>query len=552
MESEGLESEIIMDGIIAFVSPAGDPFWAMTRNEKSLAPKAASVFVFTGSLLLLGIFIAGFVLRFWDLEAKPIHHDEAVNGWLTAEAWTRGFINYDPTNYHGVLLFLIYQFAELIAEPSLLAYRLVTSLAGAFSVGFFLVLAFQRKKMGFVWAALALLMSPAFFFFSRSAIHEAVFVFFQILFVWGLLQGVSFFEAQKDLSLIRKVLSLAAVGLLGMMLLKETFVLLGVSVLAALLPELISNRQKWLKHAKRADFDFWFRPIFLFLLAWVVLQSSFLQHVEDLADFVKAFLPWLKTGTDQGGHAKPFYFWLNLVWDYEPILLLALGCSAVSIFSKDKLLRISSRLAILHLIIYSLIPYKTVWCSISIFWPFLLVLGLWWDRLLLLPQQLGLSLQWGLPLFILAGIIFQFPQYRVLLYGDYKSTSHRYLYVETSPEVTVFWKKLEEELLTVPLLKSERLVWQAKELWPLPWLTHQIKNQGYVKELTTDHSNAFLIFAEVEEFRLKRSLFNQTHDFQEVQLRAEGPRLVVGQRKTTSKITSKEPSKELDMIRENQ
>lgn len=538
MESEGPESEIFMDGIIAFVGAAGDHFWAMTQNEKSHTLPATPVLAFLLSLLLLVIFFAGFVLRFWDLGAKPIHHDEAVNAWLTAEAWTRGFINYDPTNYHGVLLFLIYQFAELISGPSVIAYRMVTSLAGAFSVGFFLLLAYQRKSTGLVWAALALLMSPAFFFFSRSAIHEAVFVFFQILFVWGLLQAVSFFEVQKDLAKIRMALSLAAAGLLGMMLLKETFVLLGVATAAALIPELILNRQKWLKHGARVPFEFWFRPIFLFLLGWVVLQSGFLQNVEDLFDFVKAFLPWLKTGTDQSGHAKPFYFWLKLVWDYEPVLLLAMVCSAISIFSKDQLLRISSRLAVLHLLIYSLIPYKTVWCSISIFWPFLLVFGLWWDRVKLLPPGARQLIHLVLPLFVLGGIAYQFRQYQTLLYGDYKSTSHRYLYVETSPEIINLWKKLEVKLNEAPLLKSEQLVWQAKEVWPLPWLTHEIKNQGYVKELTDELSKAHFIFAEIEEFNRKRSLFAETHDFQEVQLRAEGPRLAVGLRKEIGIIGS--------------
>jgi predicted membrane-bound mannosyltransferase len=54
---------------------------------------------------LLITLLALIFFRFYDLNLRPIHHDESVNGWFVDGMFKNGFYNYDPNNYHGPLYF---------------------------------------------------------------------------------------------------------------------------------------------------------------------------------------------------------------------------------------------------------------------------------------------------------------------------------------------------------------------------------------------------------------------------------------------------------------
>src|SRR5258705_4133922 len=48
--------------------------------------------------------IAAFV-RFYKLDLKPLHHDEAVNGFFLMRLLKTGSYQYDPANFHGPALY---------------------------------------------------------------------------------------------------------------------------------------------------------------------------------------------------------------------------------------------------------------------------------------------------------------------------------------------------------------------------------------------------------------------------------------------------------------
>lgn len=272
-------------------------------------------------IVALLIFLMAAVFRFFQLSAKPIHHDEAVNGWITAQSWVNGFVNYDPTNFHGALLFWIYQLAELIGGARIESYRSVSVL---FALGSLVLLlyAFERLTWGAILTGFVFALSPAFFFFSRSAIHEMPFLFFQILFVAAVLQVSD--KASRD-----RMLLPALIGLIGMILLKETFVLLcaGVVVVLLLEPKL---------RAIYLDKDLkWLIPFLAPFGVLLFIQSSGFQNWSDVPDLVIAFLPWLKTGTDLSGHAKPWYFWIEILAQYEPALVFGLLLSVIGAFRQE-------------------------------------------------------------------------------------------------------------------------------------------------------------------------------------------------------------------------
>ena len=51
------------------------------------------------------ILIVAAVLRFYDLDLVPLHHDEGVNGNFLVRLVREGYYHYDPANYHGPTLY---------------------------------------------------------------------------------------------------------------------------------------------------------------------------------------------------------------------------------------------------------------------------------------------------------------------------------------------------------------------------------------------------------------------------------------------------------------
>src|SRR5215467_16224381 len=49
----------------------------------------------------VGLLVVTAGLRLFDLSAKPLHHDEGVNGMFMTTLFRSGYYHYDPSNYHG-------------------------------------------------------------------------------------------------------------------------------------------------------------------------------------------------------------------------------------------------------------------------------------------------------------------------------------------------------------------------------------------------------------------------------------------------------------------
>src|SRR5689334_25417170 len=60
---------------------------------------------------VIAIFLIAAVLRLYNLNLVPLHHDEGVNGNFLVRLVREGAYNYDPANYHGPTL---YYFSAII------------------------------------------------------------------------------------------------------------------------------------------------------------------------------------------------------------------------------------------------------------------------------------------------------------------------------------------------------------------------------------------------------------------------------------------------------
>lgn len=136
------------------------------------------------------ILIAGFALALWplNLDERPMHNDEAVNGIKFGQLWEHGGYKYDPNEHHGPsLYYATLALSRLTGAPADFdrftesRLRLTTVV---FGVGLILLLFLVSDGLGrcaTIWAALFTAVSPAVVFYSRYYIHEVLLVFFAFL-----------------------------------------------------------------------------------------------------------------------------------------------------------------------------------------------------------------------------------------------------------------------------------------------------------------------------------------------------------------------------------
>ena len=97
------------------------------QQAAGLTHRIKSIFTFERIFIL--ILILAFILRFWQLDLKLLHHDEAIHSWFCYELLTKGAWQYDPS-YHGPFLYYVTTGMFALIGPSDFAARLLPSLFG--------------------------------------------------------------------------------------------------------------------------------------------------------------------------------------------------------------------------------------------------------------------------------------------------------------------------------------------------------------------------------------------------------------------------------------
>lgn len=131
--------------------------------------------------------------RFWQLELKPLHHDEGVNSHFLMTLFRDGIYRYDPANYHGPdLYYLALAFTKMFGLNTI-SIRASVAIFGVLIVVLALFLKNYIGKIGSLAAALFLALSPGMVYISRYFIHEILFVFFS----FGIVVGVLYFIEKR-------------------------------------------------------------------------------------------------------------------------------------------------------------------------------------------------------------------------------------------------------------------------------------------------------------------------------------------------------------------
>jgi uncharacterized protein (TIGR03663 family) len=488
----------------------------MPSVKNLISPLGAAILI-EGSILLLAA-----LLRLWNLDIKPAHFDEGINGWFVDQMREAGFYRYDPENYHGPLYFYgLFVFLTLFGR-NLWALRLPAVLSSIAAV--WMTLRFGRfvGTRAARFGALALAVSPAALFYGRYAIHEPWFVFALMLTTWGVL-GLWSEGGKRDL-----IATFAGVTLL--LLLKETGMIhLVCMVLAAgclMIWQRFVPSSPALPLAGRgwsARDLAWCCP--LSLLALLFFYSGNFLNWPGLPDFFKAYLKWFQTGTGAGGHEKTDFqfgslgflnwYWLSLMGRYEWPALLGLIYAVRLAWPAPALLRYLAITALGVLAAYSVIPYKTPWCILSILWPFLLLFGCAVDEGLKSPRLRIPSVVACLLLLSVSLIITVRLNFR-----HFTDPKEPYVYVQTQPGIVV---------VTDPVLgmasrdpRNHAMSGQIilESYYPLPWIFGEFTRIGYYgKEAVPAVLDGDFIVAQTADQQLIEGRLKQPYLRQRFQLR---------------------------------
>jgi uncharacterized protein (TIGR03663 family) len=443
------------------------------------------------------ILVAVFIFCFSHLPLKPPHSDEGVNGFFVNTLWEKGFYTYDPNNYHGPLLFYLFQISEKIFGFGILSFRIISAMFLVLTV---VVILKSRDVLGSsasLFIAIALGLSPGMIFFSRSAIHEPVFVFFQIVWMIG------FLKSRKNLN--KQGLLWFFTGFFGCVVLKETFLILGVAFLLAWLWLEVSPKilERFHRQAERphqlalADIPLPFvlkitlTGVFVLLL----LFTGFLNHWKGASDFFITLMPWLKTGVGGSGHDKPLFHWITLLLRYEWIASFGVVLSCIGLFHCSWKIRFFSALALINAIIYSVIPYKTPWCIMSILWPLVFVTGLLFEYLVVTVRPRYRTAAILLSVFLIVGLGHAAVVGYKLNFRQYADPREPYVYVQTKEDVTVIGDIIREKIEASPHYQNMTVWISLKDTWPLTWIFSRFPHVSF-GEADVLTPKADVIFAE--------------------------------------------------------
>jgi uncharacterized protein (TIGR03663 family) len=265
-------------------------------------------------VVFLLIFLATVALRFYSLDLKLFHHDEAVHAWFAYKLLTDGTYLYDPM-YHGPFLYYATAGVFSILGDSDLTGRLLPALFGCLVV--LLVypiywLGYLDKKQTLV-AALFLAVSPNMVYFSRFLRNDIFIVFFTMLLLVALLY---YFERGQTRYAL---LAGTAIGL-GMSA-KENMpiviLIFGVYLIYLIWTGKVRFPAHWIR-----DFVL---GVFVAVAIATVFYSSFGAHPEMALDWwLRAIEHWTAMHEMQRLGGPPYFYLLLFILYEVPILILAI------------------------------------------------------------------------------------------------------------------------------------------------------------------------------------------------------------------------------------
>ncbi len=264
--------------------------------------------------LFLLILLATIILRFYSLDLKLFHHDEAIHAWFSYRLLTEGTYTYDPM-YHGPLRYYVTAGMFALLGDSDLVGRLVPALLGTLLVPLLYPiykLGYLDKKQTLV-AALFLAVSPNMVYFSRFLRDDPFIIFFTMVLLVALLY---YFERHQ----MRYALLAGTVIGLGISTMENmpiVILIFGVYLLYLVWTRKVRLPARWVRDLALVA-----------LVAFGIMAafySSFGAHPEMIMTWwLRAIEHWTAMHQMQRLGGPPYFYILLFILYELPVLILAI------------------------------------------------------------------------------------------------------------------------------------------------------------------------------------------------------------------------------------
>lgn len=322
--------------------------------------------------IILTILVLSTLIKIFHISVRVPHHDELSNLKLIYDIGIKGFYHYQADHHHGPLFFYIIKLVDLLFDDGIRGMRITNVIISQVTL-LYIIKICKLIKTNYILPSIIFTTSPAFYFFSRYAIHEPQFIFFQITLIYGILLRL------VDKSKKSKYYIIWSTCLL--ILTKENYIIFYATVIIGLIITL-----KKIKPEIKFDKIIIIHSTFAFVLL-LLIYSEFFTNISGITELIKSIFKWVNIGVNDISLSEPWYYYLKKITLIEvyilPIILLMLIKLKKISREKQFLLIIS----ILNLIIHSLIPYKTPWLICNIIWPIVILSGEV-NKLIILPISL--------------------------------------------------------------------------------------------------------------------------------------------------------------------
>jgi uncharacterized protein (TIGR03663 family) len=424
--------------------------------------------------------LIGLAIRLPQLNARPMHTDEAVNAYIVGQLLAKEPFIYDPQDRHGPALAALtlpmvrMQGAKSFSDLTESELRIVPVVAGTITI---LLFGAAVEMFGFIPSLIAGILfaiAPLPVYYDRYFIHESLFC----AATFGLIQS------GWRTSQTRSVRHAALAGVCAALMLacKETallhfFALAAAAVLFGLRNARGTPRMQWIL----------LKPILAaavsFLLLTAALFSWFGGNWKALPALLHA-APNLFARASGQGHEKPFWYfgWL-FTRGWSGGLLVVLACLGLLVIFKKRGASPYQWLAyygLLIAVIYSLIPYKTPWLALNLWLPMTLfasgaVESLWLRGTTRFSQRATVAAFCILAALI--GVVIAHDT-RQLVFLDPTDENSPYAYAQTSEDILGLPGEIVDMARQNGIAKP-RIAVIASDPWPLPWYLRHFSEVGF-------------------------------------------------------------------------
>ena len=465
----------------------------------------------------LVILVVAAVLRLYDLELVPLHHDEGVNGNFLVRLVREGVYTYDPENYHGPTLYYFSAFIPWIIKVlfgaaardnyglTTFMIRLVPVVFGLGTIALVFALRRNLGSIGTLAAGLMLAVSPGAVYLSRYYIHETLFVFFTL----GIVVAAVWFYQDRSPSYFIPAAACAALLLAT----KETALIsIGVLIIALIVAWAYTRVYRSMTGGNPSRSSRGLRTmiqdlggkssvigniiiaLIVFQALYLLFYSSFLTNTKGIYASLQTFAIWTKTG--QSAHVHPIYQYLEWLMKIEGSLLFlgVIGAAIVVLKPKSFFALFSALWAFGLIAAYSLIPYKTPWLLLNFVVPLALIAGYALQAIYQLEHgQLRLV---SVILFIAIGIATY--QSIDLNFINYDNDNAKYVYVYAHSKRGMLELVKEVDRIAGREQGSKTgITIVSPDYWPLPWYFRNYTRVGYFGRLAA--STEPIIIARVDQ-----------------------------------------------------